>query len=112
VVLCSGKHYYSLDEHRRKARIRDTAIVRVELLCPLPSGYTYEELQRYTKARGMICVFIDLRSRHGDSLPSEFIWSQEKPQNVGAWSFMEPRFRKPLINCNVSSCYRENTVCS
>lgn len=26
----------------------------------------------------------------------EFIWAQEEAQNMGAWSFVEPHFRKKL----------------
>lgn len=41
----------------------------------------------------------------------EFIWAQEEAQNMGAWSFVEPHFRKKLglevsqlmlINLNVT----------
>lgn len=34
--------------------------------------------------------------------PTEFVWSQEEPQNMGPWSFVAPRFEKQL-NCKVSS---------
>lgn len=27
---------------------------------------------------------------------AEFVWSQEEPQNMGAWQFVEPRFRRQL----------------
>ena len=33
-------------------------------------------------------------------LSLEFIWSQEEPQNMGPWGFVEPRFRKQL-GCHV-----------
>ena len=26
----------------------------------------------------------------------EYIWSQEEPQNMGPWGFVEPRFRRQL----------------
>lgn len=32
---------------------------------------------------------------------TEFIWSQEEPQNMGPWSFVAPRFEKQLA-CKVS----------
>lgn len=35
------------------------------------------------------------------SLRTEFIWSQEEPQNMGPWSFVAPRFEKQLA-CKVS----------
>ena len=31
VIFCSGKHYYTLDSHRRKKGITDTAIIRLEV---------------------------------------------------------------------------------
>ena len=31
MVLCSGKHYYTLDAYRRKKGVKDTAIIRVEV---------------------------------------------------------------------------------
>ena len=27
---------------------------------------------------------------------SEFVWGQEEPENMGAWQFVEPRFRRQL----------------
>ncbi len=32
----------------------------------------------------------------------EFIWSQEEHQNMGAWSFVRPRFEN-IFNCKVST---------
>ena len=40
VVLCTGKIYYDLAEHRAKAGVTDTAIVRVERLYPIPGAGT------------------------------------------------------------------------
>lgn len=34
------------------------------------------------------------------SFTSEFVWSQEEPQNMGPWSFVAPRFTK-LLACKV-----------
>jgi len=31
IVFCSGKHYYTLEEHRTKHNITDTALVRLEV---------------------------------------------------------------------------------
>ena len=30
------------------------------------------------------------------SISLEYIWAQEEAQNMGAWSFVEPRLRKQL----------------
>ncbi|XP_058443046.1 probable 2-oxoglutarate dehydrogenase E1 component DHKTD1 homolog, mitochondrial isoform X2 [Malaya genurostris] len=73
VILCSGKHYYNLNNERLETKNSDVAIVRVESLCPFPVQNILDELQKYTNAR-------------------EFIWSQEEHRNMGAWSFIHPRF--------------------
>ncbi|XP_072949969.1 probable 2-oxoadipate dehydrogenase complex component E1 homolog [Epargyreus clarus] len=77
VILVSGKHYYELHKERLKAKIDDVAIVRVESLCPFPVHDLQLELQKYKNAR-------------------LFIWSQEEHRNMGAWSFVKPRFENLL----------------
>uniref|UniRef100_A0A8D3BNQ5 2-oxoadipate dehydrogenase complex component E1 n=1 Tax=Scophthalmus maximus TaxID=52904 RepID=A0A8D3BNQ5_SCOMX len=75
VVLCSGKHYYALLKQREaSAANHNTALVRVEELCPFPLPALQQELNKYPN----------------------FIWSQEEPQNMGPWSFVAPRFEKQL----------------
>jgi 2-oxoglutarate decarboxylase len=72
VVLCTGKIYYDLADHRAKSGITDTAIVRVERLYPIPAQELQAELSRY---------------------PSdvEVVWTQEEPENQGAWPRMALR---------------------
>lgn len=78
VVLCSGKHYYALLKQREtSAANQNTALIRVEELCPFPLEALQQELKKYPNAK-------------------EFIWSQEEPQNMGPWSFVAPRFEKQL----------------
>ncbi|KAM9807689.1 2-oxoadipate dehydrogenase complex component E1 [Neosynchiropus ocellatus] len=79
VVLCSGKHYYALLKQREAtpSAQQNTAIIRVEELCPFPLESLQQELNKYTNAK-------------------EFVWSQEEPQNMGPWSFVAPRFEKQL----------------
>lgn len=77
VVLCSGKHYYALDAHRKAKNLTDTTLVRLELLCPFPSAYIHQQLTLFSNVK-------------------EFVWAQEEPENMGPWSFVEPRFRKQL----------------
>ncbi|HTR96257.1 MAG TPA: multifunctional oxoglutarate decarboxylase/oxoglutarate dehydrogenase thiamine pyrophosphate-binding subunit/dihydrolipoyllysine-residue succinyltransferase subunit [Trebonia sp.] len=78
VVLCTGKMYYDLAEHRAKSGITDTAIVRVERLYPIPARELREELARY---------------------PSdvELVWCQEEPENQGAWPRMALRLPAPDV---------------
>ncbi|XP_067155622.1 2-oxoadipate dehydrogenase complex component E1 [Apteryx mantelli] len=79
VVLCSGKHYYALVKQRETLgeKQHNTAIVRLEELCPFPLEALQQELSKYSRAKG-------------------FVWSQEEPQNMGPWSFVSPRFEKQL----------------
>uniref|UniRef100_UPI0037E750CE 2-oxoadipate dehydrogenase complex component E1 n=1 Tax=Semicossyphus pulcher TaxID=241346 RepID=UPI0037E750CE len=78
VVLCSGKHYYALLKQREaSAANQNTALIRVEELCPFPLEALQQELKKYPNAK-------------------EFVWSQEEPQNMGPWSFVAPRFEKQL----------------
>ncbi|XP_034032051.1 probable 2-oxoglutarate dehydrogenase E1 component DHKTD1, mitochondrial isoform X2 [Thalassophryne amazonica] len=78
VVLCSGKHYYALLKQKEaSAANQNTALIRVEELCPFPLEALQQELKKYPSAK-------------------EFIWSQEEPQNMGPWSFVAPRFEKQL----------------
>jgi 2-oxoglutarate dehydrogenase E1 component len=74
VLLCSGKVYYELLDRRTALEAVDTAIVRVEQLYPLHEEMLRSILGRYRKAK-------------------EFVWVQEESQNMGGWSFMEPRLR-------------------
>jgi 2-oxoglutarate dehydrogenase E1 component len=72
VVLCTGKIYYDLADHRAKAGVTDTAIVRVERLYPVPAQELQAELSRYP-----------------DDV--EVVWAQEEPENQGAWPRMALR---------------------
>ena len=73
VLLCSGKVYYDLMEHREAISNKDTAIIRIEQLYPFPEKEVKEMFQRYPNAR--------------------FTWIQEEPQNSGAWWFIYDWFR-------------------
>lgn len=72
VLLCSGKHYYTLKEAVDKDDLKDVALIRVEELSPFPS----KELA-------------DALSQHPPS--AQVVWAQEEPANQGAWSYVRPR---------------------
>lgn len=56
VVLCSGKHYYALLKQREvSAANHNTALIRVEELCPFPLDALQQELKKYPNAKGA-CV--------------------------------------------------------
>lgn len=73
LVFCSGKFYYDLLEERMRRKTENIALIRVEQLFPLHE----EKLERVI-------------SRYGSA--KKFIWAQEEPRNMGAWSYMLQRF--------------------
>jgi len=77
VIMCSGKVYYDLLEHRRAANIKDITIIRIEELYPFPVKELNAALKPYKNAK-------------------ELIWCQEEPKNQGAWDYFEPRMAAKL----------------
>lgn len=77
VVLCSGKVFYDLEAAREDVKNTDIAIVRLEQFYPFPASKLAEILASYPNA-------------------AEVVWTQEEPQNMGGWSFVEPRLRSIL----------------
>ena len=73
VIFTQGKIHYDLAEHRDKNGITDTALVRIEQLHPLPSDQMRAVIKKYAKAE-------------------RFLWVQEEPLNMGAWSYMALNF--------------------
>ncbi len=74
VVLCSGKIYYDLHEERVQKGIKNTAIIRLEQLYPLPQREIGLLLKKYKNA-------------------NRWVWVQEEPQNMGAWPFILMNFK-------------------
>ena len=72
VILCSGKVYYDLLNYGEIEGVTSAAIIRVEQLYPLAEAKLREALKAFPKS-------------------AKLIWCQEESQNMGAWSFMEPR---------------------
>ncbi len=72
VIMCSGKIYYELIEEREKAERWDTAIIRIEQLFPFPDKQIKD-------------IFADYQ------LAENYIWVQEEPVNMGAWTFISRR---------------------
>lgn len=57
MVLCSGKHYYALLKQRdSSAANQNTALIRVEELCPFPLEALQQELKKYTNAKGSLIL--------------------------------------------------------
>ncbi|MCB1381181.1 MAG: 2-oxoglutarate dehydrogenase E1 component, partial [Alphaproteobacteria bacterium] len=76
VVMCSGKVYYDLLEEREKRGISDIYLLRIEQLYPWPHKALIQELQRFKDA--------------------EFVWCQEEPYNMGAWSSVQHNIERVL----------------
>ncbi|MFI4988008.1 MAG: 2-oxoglutarate dehydrogenase E1 component [Alphaproteobacteria bacterium] len=78
VVLCSGKLYYELLAELEVRKLKEIYLLRLEQLYPFPVRSLSTELARFKQA--------------------EFVWCQEEPRNMGAWSFVEPRMEEVLIS--------------
>ncbi len=74
IIFCSGKVYYDLLKYRSDRKIDDAAIIRIEQLYPLAEKKLREMLKPFPKN-------------------AKLVWCQEEPENMGAWTFMEPRLR-------------------
>jgi len=75
VVLCSGKVYYDLLDRKEKLNNKNTAIIRLEQLYPLPKNQLMSIVDKYSKT-------------------NRWLWVQEEPENMGAWSFMHEHFKE------------------
>src|SRR5437588_46386 len=74
IIFCSGKVYYDLLNYRTQRKIDDAAIIRVEQLYPLAEKKLREMLKPFSKN-------------------AKLVWCQEEPENMGAWTFIEPLLR-------------------
>ncbi|PWU04046.1 MAG: 2-oxoglutarate dehydrogenase E1 component, partial [Verrucomicrobia bacterium] len=77
VIFCSGKLYYDLVTFREENKIKNTAIIRLEQLYPLDKETLSNLISKYKNAKS-------------------FLWCQEEPKNMGAWSFIAPELQKLL----------------
>ncbi len=72
LILCSGKIYHDLVAHASYGSLGRTAIVRIELLAPLPVGEINRTIAGYPKLK-------------------KILWVQEEPKNMGARAFVRRR---------------------
>ena len=73
LVFCTGKFYYDITAERENNGRKDVAVVRVEQLFPLP----VEQL------KAIIASYPNV---------DDYVWAQEEPKNMGAYSFMLMNF--------------------
>ena len=84
VILCSGKVYYDLHEARAEKGLEERVhILRVEQLYPFPADALQTMLAPLAKA--------------------QFLWCQEEPKNMGAWSFIAPEIEEVLLAIGAKS---------
>jgi 2-oxoglutarate dehydrogenase E1 component len=73
VIFCSGKVYYDLVKYRQENHLKDAAaIIRIEQLYPLYEEKISRLVKPYSGAK-------------------KFVWCQEEPENMGAWTSILPR---------------------
>ena len=82
LVFCTGKFYYDLLAERTTLERNDVALVRIEQLFPLHLENLQEIINKYPNVK-------------------KYVWAQEEPENMGAWSYMLQRFR--LVHLEVAS---------
>ncbi|HQZ28914.1 MAG TPA: 2-oxoglutarate dehydrogenase E1 component [Verrucomicrobiales bacterium] len=75
LIFCSGKVYYDLLAYRRENEVKNVAIIRIEQLYPFHSEKIAEIAAGYPNA-------------------SKWVWCQEEPLNMGAWTSIGPHLQK------------------
>jgi 2-oxoglutarate dehydrogenase E1 component len=82
LVFCTGKFYYDLVAEREANGRKDVAFVRIEQLFPLPVEQLKAIIEKYPNA-------------------DDYVWAQEEPKNMGAYSYMLMNF--DLVKLRVAS---------
>ncbi|PQJ21982.1 2-oxoglutarate dehydrogenase E1 component [Tenacibaculum sp. SG-28] len=80
MVFCMGKFYYDLLEARESLGREDVALVRIEQLFPLHNEKIKEIMDLYPNVE-------------------RYVWAQEEPKNMGAWTHMLERFENATLEC-------------
>jgi len=75
LVFCTGKFYYDLIAERENLKRDDVAFVRIEQLFPLPVEQLKAIIAKYPNA-------------------DDYVWAQEEPKNMGAYSYMLMNFNE------------------
>jgi 2-oxoglutarate dehydrogenase E1 component len=73
LVFVTGKFYYDIVAERGNNGRNDVAVVRVEQLFPFPAEQIKAIIAKYPNA-------------------DDYVWAQEEPKNMGAYSFMLMNF--------------------
>jgi len=76
LIFCTGKVYYDLLAYRNLHKLRNVAIIRIEQLYPFHRDLLKQIVLRYPRAN------------------KKWVWCQEEPLNMGAWSYISARLEK------------------
>ncbi len=79
VLFCSGKIFYDLEDERKRKKINDTVIYRIEQLHPFPQKQVDAIMKKHKGTK--------------------FRWVQEEPSNMGAWNYLLRYWRNTDIEC-------------
>jgi 2-oxoglutarate dehydrogenase E1 component len=79
LVFCSGKVYYDLLEKQQSTNDKNVAIIRIEQYYPIPSKQIQTILDKYKNAK-------------------DNFWVQEEPENMGAWPYVNRKFKIKDLN--------------
>lgn len=83
LLFCSGKIFYDLAKERISSKKeKDIAIIRLEQIAPFPFDLVKEEIEKYPKA--------------------DIFWVQEEHKNMGAWTYIKPRFLSTLAKIGIT----------
>jgi 2-oxoglutarate decarboxylase len=82
VILCSGQLGHELIAERDQRARADVAVLRLEQIYPFPRAALAAARAQYANA-------------------ATWIWAQEEPRNMGAWSFAADR----LADCGITASY-------
>ena len=77
LLFCTGKIYYEIVEMMEKNKVIDISVNRVEQLYPFPKAQVQKILEQNAGVE-------------------QIVWIQEEPQNMGAWTFIQPRIMEIL----------------
>jgi 2-oxoglutarate dehydrogenase E1 component len=80
LVFCTGKFYYDLEAEREILERDDVALIRIEQLFPLHLEKIQKVIDRYANVES-------------------YVWAQEEPKNMGAWSHMLQRLELVKLEC-------------
>ncbi len=91
VVLTSGRLYYDILKTKEENQRNDIAVIRMEQLYPLPKVQLREVRAKYANVK-------------------RWIWAQDEPENMGAWSFINRKL--PQLNLELISRPESGTTAS